>query len=80
MEEPTNMGDISESNPGHQIINQATNLPPKEDIITNIQPVMILTGQENYEEWAYVARSRLNLYGFLDLISNEIPRPTRTDP
>lgn len=80
MEEVTNMGDLSGSHPGFQIIDQATNLPPKEKIITNIQPIMTLTGRDNYEEWVYVAQSRLNLYRFIDLIPSEIPRPHRTDP
>ena len=41
---------------------QATNLPPKEEMITTIQPVLMLIGRDNYEEWTYVARcSRLDL-------------------
>ena len=59
--------------------NQSTNLPPKEEIITTIHPVMVLTGRDNFEEWSYVVHSRLDLHGFADLIS-DLPRPQPNDP
>ena len=58
---------------------QASNLPPKEEMITTIQPVLMLTGRDNYEEWSYVVHSRLDLHGLVDLIS-DLPRPLTNDP
>lgn len=48
--------------------NQSKNLPPKEEVITTIHPVMVLTGRDNFEEWSYVVHSRLDLHGVVDLI------------
>lgn len=75
------MANIDQGGPqgAPQYITQATNLPPKEEMITTLQPVMTLTGRANYEEWAYVVHSRLDLHGLDDIVS-DLPRPPPADP